>query len=57
MTSETRKIKRGRLQIIWNDALKQYHAYRLSNREKWILTSINSTPSLTKRQMNKLTNI
>lgn len=53
--SNLRKERRGKLQTIWNETLKTFQTYRLSNRGKWIMVNNLSAKHLSKKQMNKLT--
>lgn len=58
----TRSERRGRAVTVWNESLKKFDQYRLSNRGKWIMvypyskTDVPNSPPLSKRQINLMFN-
>jgi len=55
-TSDVRKLKRGRLKVLFVKTLEKYFKYRLTNRGMWVMVDSESAPKLSKDNMNYLIN-
>jgi hypothetical protein len=53
--STLRRIKRGKLKSVWNEALKEFNTYKLSNRGVWIMVGNPSADYVSKHKMKKIT--
>ena len=55
-TSDVRKLKRGRLKVVFFKTLEKFFKYRLTSRGWWVQVDNLSAPRLTKHQMTKVIN-
>jgi len=52
--SENRKIKRGKLTLLFNETFKRFEKYRLSSRGNWININNPNSEQISKEYMKKL---